>query len=199
MNRSEAVERMTHVATCAGQPITSDETFELFAALVPDSPWSTRLLKLRDAFNDLATAATMINEQGALAKCDEALESEPDLAENPELKIMRAAFVLLHNAMNGIRATAEMAAHASKEIIPTPAPIRHRNPVDNGLDELLDMLDPSHATMLPVKFLDIHDLARQAGAMRYQSEVPNFGSVSGWSFRDNHLEAFVKAVRDHEQ
>lgn len=198
MNRSEAVERMTHVATRAGQPITSDETFELFAALVPDSPWSTRLLKLRDAFNDLATAATMINEQGALAKCDEALESEPDLAENPELKIMRTAFVLLHNAMNGIRATSEVAIHASKEIIPTPAPVRHRNPVDNGLDELLDMLDPSRNEHSPQP-LDIHDLARQAGAMRYQSEVPNFGSVSGWSFRDTHLEAFVKAVRDHGQ
>lgn len=34
-----------------GQAITTDLVFDMFAALVPDSPWSTRLLKIRDLFN----------------------------------------------------------------------------------------------------------------------------------------------------
>ena len=199
MNRSEAVQRMTKVATRAGQPITSDETFELFAALVPDSPWSMRLLRLRDIFNDLATAAVMINAMEPIKKWNEAVEADPTMADDPELKTMHAAFTLLQNAMTAITpsvGTPSSIVPATPAPSPVPQAARY-NDVDKGLDELLTLLDPSHATMLPVEPLDINDLARQAGAMRYQSEVPNFGSVSGWSFRDKHLEAFVEAIRSH--
>lgn len=60
MEQNEANDRVTKQPTPAGQPITTDTVFEIFASLVPDSPWAKRLLKIKTIFNHLATGATMV-------------------------------------------------------------------------------------------------------------------------------------------
>jgi hypothetical protein len=194
MNRQEALTRMTRIATRPGRAITSDETFELFAGLVPDSPWSTRLLKLRDIFNDLATAAVMINSLEPLTRWNEAAATDPSMPDDPELKTVRSAFVLLQNAMKECTPTIETHV-APMGPIPTPSPKAPQASADD-LDDLLALLNPPEG-FAPKPF-DIQDAARQAGAMRYDSHIDRLGDVHGWSFRDEQLERFVKAVREHE-
>ena len=60
MEQNEANARVTEQPTPAGQAITTDMVFDLFASLVPDSPWAKRLLKIKATFNHLATGAHML-------------------------------------------------------------------------------------------------------------------------------------------
>jgi hypothetical protein len=60
MDKNEANIRLTTIQTPAGQPITTDMVFDIFASLVPDSPWSARLLKIKETFNNLAAGAHML-------------------------------------------------------------------------------------------------------------------------------------------
>jgi hypothetical protein len=177
MNHEQAVNRVTKEPTPAGKRITTDETFELFAALVPDSPWSTRLLKIRDIFNDLAIAATVINELDAEKGFCEAQAADPELANDPDMKRFLAATQRLKKAMSGVETTLAT-GDTLPPLQPTPPPPAPR----------AENLVSAHP------LIDVDALADACGAMRYRSDVPNFGPIEGWSFRDEQLTDFVARV-----
>jgi hypothetical protein len=170
MDRQQAFDRVTQQPTPAGKAITTDETFALFAALVPDSPWSTRLLKIRDIFNDLATAAVMLTETNAHEKFEALAAEDPEAANDPEVKRFMQAIDMMTAAMANMKATVDTGTAPPVDVIPSPAPAAR--PI---------LFNPAN---LPT-------VAAQVGGMRYESAIPNVGTIKGWSFKDDQLEQFA--------
>lgn len=115
MDQQAANDRMTKQPTPEGQPITSDEVFELFAALAGDSPWSIRLLRIRDIFNNLATAAMQISEVAQVHNLSAFLNAETD----PTARKFMAALELMRRTMDSMHVAVDTAGvpmiHTPKE------------------------------------------------------------------------------------